>query len=108
VAERDFFKNLAKSRGGGVVKILEIAYLHRTSSSVMQSSHNTAHAYNKGYAIKIARNVMQRSTSYGSTQAPVNISTLANVRACIAIQSLLPSSLNYGVFLLIGPAQTNG
>jgi hypothetical protein len=33
------------------------------------TSHNMAHAYNKGYTIKIARNVVQRATSEASTQA---------------------------------------
>jgi hypothetical protein len=60
------------------VNILAIEYIHRTSSFVM---HNTAHAYNKGYAIEIARNMMQRSTSNVSTQATVNNPKLANVIA---------------------------
>jgi hypothetical protein len=42
------------------VKILEAelcAVLHLPRCTI--TSHNTAHAYNKGYAIKIAKNVFQ-------------------------------------------------
>jgi hypothetical protein len=49
-----------------------------------------AHAYNKGYEIKLARNVMQRATSNATRQATVNIPRLANVRAWNDMQSLRP------------------
>jgi hypothetical protein len=51
---------------------------------------------------------MQRATSNDSTQATVNISRLANVRAWNVKQSLLPSSLYYRLSLIIAPAQTDG
>jgi hypothetical protein len=47
------------------------------------TSHNTAHAYSKGYAIKIARNVIQRATSKTSTQ----------VSSVLAVEVWLTSSL---------------
>jgi hypothetical protein len=49
-------------RGGGVISILAIEYIHCTSS-FMVHSHNTAHVYNKCYTFKIVRNVIQCNVS---------------------------------------------
>jgi hypothetical protein len=45
------------------------------------------HVYNKGYTIKIARNMMQRFMPNAITQATVNIPRLANMRAWNVMQS---------------------
>jgi hypothetical protein len=45
-----------RNPGAGVVKMLAIEYIHRTTSSMM---HN--HKYNNGYAIKIAKHRFSRS-----------------------------------------------
>jgi hypothetical protein len=51
--------------------MLAMKYMQRTSLPIMhshKSQHGTRVTYNKGYAIKIARNVTQRDALYASPQ----------------------------------------
>jgi hypothetical protein len=47
-------------RGGECWQLSTYIVLHLPSCKI--TSHNWAHAYNKGHAIKIARNVIQRAS----------------------------------------------
>jgi hypothetical protein len=67
-----------------------------------------AHAYNKGYAIKIVRNMMQSSKLNTSMQVTVNIPKMANMIAWNVMQSHLPSSLYYSMCFVTMPIQTDG
>jgi hypothetical protein len=68
-----FSKVFAKSQGWGkTVNILAIESIQHTVLHLpwwTTASHNTAHAYNESYAIKIARNVTHCSASNTHTQA---------------------------------------
>jgi hypothetical protein len=68
-----------------------------------------AHAYNRGYTLKIVGNMMQHSISNTSVQATVNIPRPANMIAWNNVmQSLLPSSLYFSAPFVTFAIQTDG
>jgi hypothetical protein len=64
-----------------------------------------AHAYNKGFTIKILRNVIQCITLKASMKASNVLAVKVWLTAWKVIHSLLPSTLHYIVSPLTAPAQ---
>jgi hypothetical protein len=63
--------------------------------------------YNKGYAIKIVRNMIQDTMSKANTQASSIFATEVWLTAWKVMQSLLLLSLYYTMSLQIVPAQAD-